>query len=166
MKINVFSGSLIAKAAGILVTTYSVLGAFGAQADYYMSASNCEAVGSPANLRVSAIGTIYNSSTTNTQTVSCPLAAFDSAAIFLDVYLTKRTTGTATCYLVSRRKNGTAGYTIPMSVSGTGYQRLNWDYEPSSIGNVFTSVRCDLPKAASSSGTNELHGLWYMLGGS
>lgn len=103
--------------------------------------------GRAANLLVTREGVVYNSSTTSSLDVICPIIqdrGFGSSEVDISIVVTKPTT--MSCFVKSRSNIATSGTSRSLNVTGTGTKTVNFENLPLGIH----TVGCTLPKATSS----------------
>lgn len=116
--------------------------------DYsYSPGSACATANGRSAAYVTADGAIGNRSTSSDLVVNCPFVLpSPSAGITGDVSVTKNSSATMRCALVTRNWTNTSGQIESQSLSGTGHKtfELHWINK-----DYFTSVRCNIPPAGS-----------------
>lgn len=140
----------LANSARALACIVSMLfSAAAGAAEESLAGSACEAInGAYAAQNVGGFGALANKSTTATLQVNCPIPAYYPSGLSVQVSVTKGTAASMTCAVISRNWPNTSGTVTSKVVSGTGSHSLNFGTLPQ---NDINSVRCDIPKAGSSS---------------
>lgn len=143
-------GGWIAGSAALIM-----LGSSVAQADesHWVAGSVCEATnGGYASQVVGGFGAVANKSTSGALQVSCPMFPdhFNYSFIDVTVSVTKNTPAAMNCAEVSRDFGNTSGVVTSQSVSGSGIKSFNFTGIDTQNW-LFHTVRCDIPKAGSSS---------------
>lgn len=157
-----------AVSASAVVSMVMVLGTAAAHADdsHWVPGAACEAIdGKYASQVVGGFGAVGNKNTGGNLSVSCPIAPnhFGYSTMDVSVSVTKTSAASMTCAEVGRDFSNSAGVLTSQSVSGAGTKSFNFSGLDTQTW-LFHSVRCDIPKAGSTSPSSRttLNGYNYL----